>query len=76
MVSGDSDFLRKCSVASAGISAVLNFVLIPQYGMIGVAAAFSVSFTFRDLNDLECLEVTAHASFLVSARLFSEKQLF
>jgi len=44
MASGDSDFLMKCSVSSAGINAVLNFVLIPQYGMLGAATASSVSF--------------------------------
>jgi O-antigen/teichoic acid export membrane protein len=44
MASGDSDFLMKCSVASAGINAVLNFILIPHYGMIGAAAASSASF--------------------------------
>lgn len=44
MASGDSDFLMKCSVASAGINALLNFILIPQYGMIGAAAASSTSF--------------------------------
>jgi O-antigen/teichoic acid export membrane protein len=44
MASGDSDFLMKCSAASAGINALLNFMLIPQYGMIGAAVASSASF--------------------------------
>ena len=45
MASGDSDFLMKCSVASAGMNALLNFILIPQYGMVGAAVASSASFT-------------------------------
>jgi O-antigen/teichoic acid export membrane protein len=44
MASGDSDFLMKCSVASAGMNALLNFILIPRYGMVGAAVASSVSF--------------------------------
>ena len=44
MASGDSDFLMKCSVASAGANALLNFMLIPHYGMVGAAVASSVSF--------------------------------
>ena len=44
IASGDSNFLMKCSVASAGINAFLNFVLVPQYGMVGAAIASSVSF--------------------------------
>lgn len=44
MASGDSDFLMKCSMASAGMNVLLNFILIPQYGMIGAAIASSVSF--------------------------------
>ena len=45
MASGDSDFLMKCSIASAGMNALLNFILIPQYGMVGAAIASSVSFS-------------------------------
>jgi O-antigen/teichoic acid export membrane protein len=45
MASGDSDFLMKCSVASAGMNALLNFILIPQYGMVGAAIASSASFS-------------------------------
>lgn len=45
MASGDSDFLMKCSVASAVMNALLNFILIPQYGMVGAAVASSASFT-------------------------------
>jgi O-antigen/teichoic acid export membrane protein len=44
IASGDSNFLMKCSVASAGINAFLNFVLVPQYGMVGAAIASAVSF--------------------------------
>ncbi|HEY3361461.1 MAG TPA: flippase [Methanosarcina sp.] len=44
VASGDSDFLMKCSVASAGTNALLNFMLIPHYGMVGAAIASSVSF--------------------------------
>ena len=44
MASGDSDFLMKCSMASAGANALLNFMLIPHYGMVGAAIASSVSF--------------------------------
>jgi O-antigen/teichoic acid export membrane protein len=40
---GDSDFLMKCSMASAGINALLNFVLVPQLGMVGAAIASAVS---------------------------------
>ncbi|HWR25572.1 MAG TPA: flippase, partial [Methanosarcina sp.] len=44
MASGDSDFLMKCSMASAGTNVILNFILIPQYGMVGAAVATSISF--------------------------------
>lgn len=44
LASGDSDFLMKCSVASAGINIALNFMLIPEYGMIGAAIGTAVSF--------------------------------
>lgn len=44
LASGDSDFLMKCSVASAGINVVINFMLIPEYGMIGAAIGTAVSF--------------------------------
>ena len=40
---GDSDFLMKCSVASAGINVLLNFALVPQFGMVGAAIASAVS---------------------------------
>jgi len=49
MAVGDSGFLMKCSTASALINVVLNFVLIPDYGMIGAAAASSVSFASIEL---------------------------
>ena len=44
LASGDSDFLMKCSVASAGINAVINFMLIPEYGMVGAAIGTAVSY--------------------------------
>ena len=44
LASGDSDFLMKCSVASAGINAVINFTLIPEYGMVGAAIGTAVSY--------------------------------
>ncbi|WP_292389998.1 flippase [Methanosarcina sp. UBA5] len=44
LASGDSDFLMKCSVASAGINVVINFMLIPEYGMVGAAIGTAVSF--------------------------------
>lgn len=44
LAAGDSDFLMKCSVASAGINAVINFMLIPQYGMVGAAIGTAVSY--------------------------------
>lgn len=44
LASGDSDFLMKCSVASAGINAIINFMLIPEYGMIGAAIGTAVSY--------------------------------
>jgi O-antigen/teichoic acid export membrane protein len=34
----------KCSVASAGINVVINFMLIPKYGMIGAAIGTAVSY--------------------------------
>jgi O-antigen/teichoic acid export membrane protein len=45
MASGDSDLLMKCSLASAGMNVLLNFLLIPQYGIVGAAIASSVSFS-------------------------------
>lgn len=45
MASGDSNLLMKCSLASAGMNVLLNFMLIPQYGIIGAAIASSVSFS-------------------------------
>ncbi|WP_269851986.1 flippase [Methanosarcina horonobensis] len=44
LASGDSDFLMKCSVASAGINVVINFTLIPDYGMVGAAIGTAVSY--------------------------------
>ncbi|MCO5382956.1 MAG: polysaccharide biosynthesis C-terminal domain-containing protein [Methanosarcina barkeri] len=44
LASGDSDFLMKCSVASAGINVVINFMLIPEYGMVGAAIGTAVSY--------------------------------
>lgn len=44
MATGDSGFLMKCSMASAGTNVILNFILIPQYGMAGAAIATSISF--------------------------------
>jgi O-antigen/teichoic acid export membrane protein len=44
LASGDSDFLMKCSVASAGINIIINFTLIPEYGMIGAAIGTAVSY--------------------------------
>jgi O-antigen/teichoic acid export membrane protein len=45
MASGDSDLLMKCSLASAGMNVILNFLLIPQYGIVGAAIASSTSFS-------------------------------
>ncbi len=44
LASGDSDFLMKCSVASAGINVFINFMLIPEYGMVGAAIGTAVSY--------------------------------
>lgn len=44
LASGDSDFLMKCSVTSVGINAVINFMLIPNYGMVGAAIGTAVSY--------------------------------
>jgi O-antigen/teichoic acid export membrane protein len=44
LASGDSDFLMKCSVASAGINVLINFMLVPEYGMIGAAIGTAVSY--------------------------------
>lgn len=50
LASGDSDFLMKCSVASAGINAVINFMLIPEYGMIGAAIGTAVSYASIEVS--------------------------
>lgn len=50
LASGDSDFLMKCSVASAGINAVINFTLIPEYGMIGAAIGTAVSYASIEVS--------------------------
>ena len=34
----------KCSATSAGMNSLLNFILRPQYGMVGAAVASSASF--------------------------------
>jgi O-antigen/teichoic acid export membrane protein len=44
LASGDSDFLMKCSVASAGVNAIINFMLIPEYGMVGAAIGTAISY--------------------------------
>lgn len=44
LASGDSDFLMRCSVASAGLNAIINFMLIPEYGMVGAAIGTAVSY--------------------------------
>jgi O-antigen/teichoic acid export membrane protein len=49
MAVGDSGFLMKCSMASAVMNVVLNFMLIPQYGMLGAAAASAASFASIEL---------------------------
>jgi len=50
LASGDSDFLMKCSIASAGINAVINFMLIPEYGMIGAAIGTAVSYASIEVS--------------------------
>jgi O-antigen/teichoic acid export membrane protein len=45
LASGDSDFLMKCSVASAGINTVINFMLIPEYGMVGASIGTAISYS-------------------------------
>lgn len=50
LASGDSDFLMKCSVASAGINAVINFLLIPEYGMIGAAIGTAISYSTIEVS--------------------------
>jgi O-antigen/teichoic acid export membrane protein len=50
LASGDSDFLMKCSVASAGINAIVNFMLIPEYGMIGAAIGTAVSYASIEVS--------------------------
>ncbi|AKB61666.1 flippase [Methanosarcina mazei] len=50
LASGDSDFLMRCSVASAGINAVVNFMLIPEYGMIGAAIGTAVSYASIEVS--------------------------
>ena len=63
MASGDSDFLMKCSVASAGTNVLLNFMLIPQYGMVGAASRICCILCIdRSLNDLKDLEEATYAS--------------
>jgi O-antigen/teichoic acid export membrane protein len=49
MAVGDSGFLMKCSITSALMNVVLNFMLIPQYGMLGAAAASAASFASIEL---------------------------
>ncbi|TGC09817.1 oligosaccharide flippase family protein [Methanolobus halotolerans] len=49
MAVGDSGFLMKCSTASAVINVVFNFLLIPDYGMLGAAAASAASFASIEL---------------------------
>jgi Membrane protein involved in the export of O-antigen and teichoic acid len=44
IASGDSKFLMRCSFASAGINILLNFMLVPQFGMVGAATASAISF--------------------------------
>ncbi len=44
LASGDSDFLMRCSVASAGLNVIINFMLIPEYGMVGAAIGTAVSY--------------------------------
>ena len=50
LASGDSDFLMKCSIASAGINAVINFILIPEYGMVGAAIGTAVSYASIEVS--------------------------
>ncbi len=50
LASGDSDFLMKCSMASAGINIVINFMLIPEYGMVGAAIGTAVSFASIEVS--------------------------
>ena len=50
LASGDTDFLMKCSIASAGINAVINFMLIPEYGMIGAAIGTAVSYASIEVS--------------------------
>jgi len=49
MASGNSDLLMKCSIASAGMNVLLNFLLIPQYGILGAAIAYSISFSANEV---------------------------
>lgn len=50
LASGDSDFLMKCSVASVGINAVINFMLIPEYGMVGAAIGTAISYASIEVS--------------------------
>ena len=61
IASGDSDFLMKCSVASAGINVLLNFMLVPQFGMVGAATASAVS--FASIEVLMCLQALEEAKY-------------
>lgn len=55
IASGDSKYLMKCSIASAGINIILNFMLVPQFGMVGAAIASSVS--FASIEALMCFRL-------------------
>lgn len=46
---GKSNLLMNCSLVSASLNVILNFVLIPQYGIVGAAVASILSFALIEI---------------------------
>ena len=65
IASGDSDFLMKCSVASAGANALLNFMLVPQlwYGRCSycICCIFCIDRSLDGLKDSGRSKICIHS---------------
>jgi len=49
LCAGKSKLLVNCSMVSAGLNIILNFILIPQYGTVGAAIASVSSFALIEI---------------------------
>lgn len=64
---GKVQILFKISIICAGLNTVLNFILIPRWGIIGAASATSISLVFTTLINLYYIRAFIHKESLLGA---------